>query len=274
MRSRTAESSSYRRLDRVADNRDGPGTGAGDVAPADPAKPVTPPPPDVATAIFGTRLDLAVQYVDLLAATGVERGLLGPREVPRLWDRHLLNCAVIGELIPHGARVIDVGSGAGLPGIALALARPDLTITLLEPMARRVTFLVEAVRGLGLAGVDVRRGRADDRGGWAGSAAASQPADRAFYEADPRAHVVTARAVAPLGQLVQWCLPLVDPGGRLLAIKGRSAQAELDSCRAAVRLAGGRHPQIRSCGDGSVDPATTVVEIVRGSDRATRRSAR
>jgi len=223
-------------------------------------------------------LDLAVRYADLLASTGVERGLLGPREVPRLWDRHLLNCAVVAELIAQDDWVLDVGSGAGLPGIALALARPDLTITLLEPMARRATFLGEVVQELDLAGVDVFRGRAEDRRGWArGPAAdrpAGQPSSRVVNYLDARAQVVTARAAAPLDRLVQWCLPLVEPGGRLLAIKGRSAQAELDNCRTAVRHAGGSHPQIRWCGDGFLDPATTVVEIVRSSQRATRRSVR
>lgn len=222
--------------------------------------PAAPPPPAAATEIFRDRLGLAVRYVDLLASAGVQRGLIGPREVPRLWDRHLLNCAVIGELIPPDCFVLDVGSGAGLPGIALALARPDLAITLLEPMARRATFLNEAVRDLGLESVTVRRGRAEEKppGG----------------VSDRPAAVVTARAVAPLDRLVLWCLPLVEPGGRLLAIKGSAAQSELDGSRDAVQRAGGRNPQIHVCGNGTVDPPTTVIEIVRSSGRAIRRSAR
>lgn len=225
---------------------------------------VPPPPPPTAGVIFGDRLDLAVQFVELLATAGLERGLLGPREVPRLWDRHLLNCAVIHELITQGDRVIDVGSGAGLPGVALALARPDLAVTLLEPMARRANFLVEAVEKLGLAGVDVYRGRAEDPGAWVRYSSTAPPVDRMSGRTVRQAQVVTARAVAPLDRLAQWCLPLVERGGRLLAIKGRSAQTELDSHSAAVHAAGGR-PRVRVCGAGSVDPATIVVEIVRGS---------
>lgn len=231
-------------------------------------QPAGPPPPPAATAIFGDRLDLAVRFVDLLATAGIERGLLGPREVPRLWDRHLLNCAVIGELIAEGDRIIDVGSGAGLPGIALGLARPDLTVILLEPMARRADFLVEAAENLGLANVDVYRGRAEDPRRWERASSTAPQIDRPSGETGARAQVVTARAVAPLDRLAGWCLPLVEPGGRLLAIKGRSAQTELDSLRAAVHDAGGRHPQVRICGAGSVEPATTVVEMVRGSGQA------
>lgn len=224
------------------------------------ASPTAPPPPGAATTIFGDRLALAVRYVDLLASAGLERGLLGPREVPRLWDRHLLNCAVVGELIPQGGRVLDVGSGAGLPGIALAIARPDLSVTLLEPMARRAAFLEQAVRDLGLDSVEVRRGRAEEK--------VPQGESHALV------NVVTARAVAPLERLVPWCLPLVERGGRLLAIKGSSAPVELGASLDAVRRAGGRNPQIRLCGDGIVDPPTTVVEIVRSRERSTRRRAR
>jgi len=205
-----------------------------------------------------------VQYAELLATAGVQRGLLGPREVLRLWDRHLLNCAVVAELIPPGARVIDVGSGAGLPGLVLALARPDLRITLLEPMTRRVAFLNQAVRELRLTGVDVRRGRAEE--GQRSTGRAARPV--------PEADVVTARAVAPLDQLVRWCLPLVGVGGRLLAIKGRSARTELDCHGDVVRATGGTSARIHRCGVGSVTPPTTVVEIVRGTRRATHLSAR
>ncbi len=222
-----------------------------------------PGPPAAATAVFGARLGLAVRYADLLATAGVERGLIGPREVARLWDRHLLNCAFVGELIPLDARVIDVGSGAGLPGIVLALARPDLTITLLEPNERRATFLLETIEELGLAAVDVRRARAEESHGSIGTRAGGQ------------AEIVTARAVAPLDRLVPWCLPLVRTGGSLLAIKGQSAQAELDRCGAAVRLAGGTLARVRLCGGDFGAAPTTVVEIVRGSERAaTRRRAR
>src|SRR6201996_5571749 len=116
---------------------------------------VAPPPPAEAETVFGLALPLAARYAGLLATDGVERGLLGPREVPRLWERHLLNCAVVAELIPDGAEVVDVGSGAGLPGLVLALLRPADPMTLLEPMLRRTTFLEECVVRLGLPHVTI-----------------------------------------------------------------------------------------------------------------------
>lgn len=204
--------------------------------------------------IFGPRMLQAEAYVYALATDAVVRGVIGPREVPRLWDRHMLNCAVVADLIPDGARVIDVGSGAGLPGIPLALARPDLAITLLEPLARRTTFLDEITERLGLSDVDVVRGRADE---WAPR---------------PPADVVTARAVAPLGRLAGWCLPLLRPGGHLLAIKGASAVAEIAASAEQVSRAGGRRAQVRVCGAGVVDPPATVVDIARGSGAAKRRN--
>jgi len=199
-------------------------------------------------------LELAEDFVSVLASDGVLRGLIGPREVSRLWERHLLNCAVVADLIPRGARVIDVGSGAGLPGIPLALVRPDLDITLLEPMARRTAFLHEAVGRLGLTGVEVVRGRAED---WAPR---------------PLADVVTARAVAPLGRLAAWCLPLLRPAGHLLAIKGASAAAEVAASAGDVARAGGCRTQLRVCGVGVIDPPATVVDIAKGSGVPNRRS--
>ncbi|MFC3386598.1 16S rRNA (guanine(527)-N(7))-methyltransferase RsmG [Couchioplanes caeruleus subsp. azureus] len=204
-----------------------------------------------AEAVFGERLALAGRYAELLATDGVVRGLIGPREAPRLWERHLINCGVMSEIIPIGASVIDVGSGAGLPGIVLAVARPDLTITLVEPLARRTAFLSEAVTALGLdATVTVVRGRAEDLAG-----GPPAPAD-----------VVTARAVAPLDRLAGWCLPLAAVGGRLLALKGASADEEVAEHRAAVARLGGGEPVVRTCGAGLIDPPSTVVEIVRERD--------
>jgi 16S rRNA (guanine527-N7)-methyltransferase len=200
----------------------------------------------VASRVFGERLDLAERYAAILAGAGVERGLIGPRETPRLWDRHLLNCAVVGELIPPGTRVLDVGSGAGLPGIVLAVARPDLEVTLLEPLARRATFLDEVVRELGLSTVTVVRGRAEEQ------------ASRLRFP------VVTARAVAPLDRLARWCLPLTESGGRLLALKGSSASEELAEHAAAVSRLGGREPSVVRCGEGVVEQPTTVVSVIRG----------
>ncbi|MDO3705542.1 16S rRNA (guanine(527)-N(7))-methyltransferase RsmG [Micromonospora sp. C28SCA-DRY-2] len=204
-----------------------------------------------ARTLFGDRLDLAAAYAELLATDGVLRGLIGPREAPRIWDRHLLNCAAVAERIPEGAAVLDVGSGAGLPGLVLAIARPDLTVTLIEPLARRTSFLVEAVQGLGLAKtVRVFRGRAEEAAAGAG--------------AEPlRGDVVTARAVAPLDRLAAWCLPLAVPGGRLVALKGASAAEEIAEHAAAVARLGGGEPTVHRCGEGVLDAPTTVVEIVR-----------
>ena len=205
----------------------------------------------VAARVFGERLELAVSYARLLVTDGVVRGLIGPREAPRIWERHLVNCAVMTEIIPIGASVVDVGSGAGLPGIVLAVARPDLSITLVEPLARRTAFLSEAVTALGLdSTVTVVRGRAED-----------------VVDGPPAgADVVTARAVAPLDRLAGWCLPLARTGGRLLALKGSSAAEEVDAHRAVIAELGGAAPVVRLCGAGLIDPPTTVVEIVKERD--------
>lgn len=197
--------------------------------------------PDIVRRAFPDASSGLVALHDVLATEGVTRGLIGPREVPRLWDRHLLNCAVVGELMDPGAAVADVGSGAGLPGLVLALVRPDLRLTLVEPLERRCTFLAEVVECLDLGGrVEVVRGRAEDIDG------------RRFRH-------VTARAVAPLDQLAQWCLPLVEPLGSLLAIKGERAGAELDGARAS--LPPGVQARIVRCGQAWIDPPTTVVVV-------------
>ena len=215
-------------------------TGRADTGPADgPAATVAGP--------FGERLPLARRFAEHLVTSGVERGLIGPREAPRIWKRHVLNCAVVAELVPDGARVVDIGSGAGLPGIPLALARPDLAVVLVEPLARRVEWLAEVVEDLGLD-VRVERGRAEER------------VVRQRWEG---ADVVTARAVAPLARLAGWALPLLRPGGTLLAVKGSTAPAEVERDAAQVRRAGGGAPSVVHCGNGIVDPPTTVVVIER-----------
>lgn len=215
-----------------------------------------PAPPDAARAVFGRRLALAARYARLLATDGVAHGLLGPREVPRIWDRHLCNCAALGELLPPRGRVVDVGSGAGLPGIALAIRSPGLRVDLVEPLQRRVTFLTRAVAELGLAeSVRIVRGRAEE------------PVVR---DTVGSAAWVTARAVAPLGRLGAWCLPLLRPGGSLLAIKGARAAAEVDTETAALRRAGAGDIRIVHCGDALLDPPLTVVQVRRGGERVRR----
>jgi len=217
-----------------------------------PAIPSTPPLP----AEFEAAAAALSVYVELLAGAGVTQGLIGPREVPRLWDRHVLNCAVVAELIPNGASVIDVGSGAGLPGLPLALVRPDLDIVLLEPLLRRATFLEAAVIELGLdSRVRVDRGRAEDRNG--------------TYAAD----IVTARAVAPLARLATWCLPLANVGGAVLALKGAQAAAELAVAQPMLAGLGAGAADVLECGVGVVDPPTTVIRLprVRRLDHSPRR---
>lgn len=210
-------------------------------------------PPRQAEELFGAALPLVARYAAFLASAGVERGLLGPREVGRLWDRHLLNCGVVTELIPTGAKVVDVGSGAGLPGIVLAILRPDTSVTLIEPLLRRSVFLRECLEQLELDNVTVVRGRAEETAGQ--------------YRAD----IVTARAVAPLQRLASWALPLLRPGGQLLALKGAQAETELEAARADLLRQRASSAEVIRVGGGRVDPATTVVRITAesGVDRAT-----
>ena len=199
-----------------------------------------PPAPAEARGAFGDGFDLAQRYAELLAGPGVERGLIGPREAPRLWERHLLNCAGLAALIPDGAAVADLGSGAGLPGLVLALVRPDCHITLVEPLLRRTTFLDEVVDDLALSNVDVVRSRAEELHG------------RQVFD------VVTARALAPLDRLLGWAMPLVGPGGELLAMKGSSAAEEMAAAGPVLKRLG--------CGDPhqvSVS-GTTVVRVPQG----------
>lgn len=213
-----------------------------------------PHAPDAASEIFGERLDTARRYADLLAGPGVERGLIGPREVDRLWDRHLLNSAAIEELIAEGDRVVDIGSGAGLPGVPLAIARPDLTITLVEPMLRRVEFLGMVAEELGLA-VAIVRGRAEEA---------------AVRTRAGGADAVVSRAVAPIEKLTRWSMPLLRPGGRMLALKGDRAEGEVADARAAMTALGAEDIRVVRC--GRVSPKATVVAAVRSRSPERRRS--
>ncbi|ANY06763.1 16S rRNA (guanine(527)-N(7))-methyltransferase RsmG [Pseudonocardia sp. HH130630-07] len=217
------------------------------------------PTPETVEKVFGERAAAAARYVGHLATSGIERGLIGPRERDRLWDRHVLNCAVLAEVVPPDAKVVDVGSGAGLPGIPLALARPDLQIVLVEPLARRVDWLDEVLADLGLD-LAVERGRAEE------------PSVLRRWEG---ADVVTARAVGPLARLAGLSLPLLRPGGVMLVLKGASAPEEIVRDAAAVRALGGGTPTIHEVGAGVVEPLTRVVEIPRiGAPRPTRRKER
>ena len=194
------------------------------------------------SAVFGSRLPLAQEYHDSLATDGSTRGFIGPREVPRLWERHILNCAVIEQAIPEGATVIDVGSGAGLPGIPLAIARPDLHITLIEPLLKRYNYLNEVTENLGLDNVTVLRGRAEEG-----------PIKKAVAGAD----VVTSRAVAPLGKLAKWSLPLVRKGGEMIALKGSSVHEELERDAADIKKAGGGKAEVTTV------HGTTIIRVPR-----------
>jgi 16S rRNA (guanine527-N7)-methyltransferase len=204
----------------------------------------TPPAtPDRAAEVFGERLELAERYVATLADTGISHGLIGPREAPRLWDRHVLNCAVVHPLFTEGADVADIGSGAGLPGLVLAIIRPDLHLHLIEPLQRRTVWLHRTVGELGLGNVTVHQGRAQSLWGV-----------RRFPH-------VTARAVARVGELARWSLPLLHAGGTLYALKGASAQSELDAERQVLAGLGACASRVISLGRGVVDAETVVISV-------------
>jgi 16S rRNA (guanine527-N7)-methyltransferase len=202
-----------------------------------------PAMPDVALDVFGGAAGQAERYARLLAGVGVERGLIGPNEVPRIWDRHLLNSAVVAELVPHGSALVDLGSGAGLPGIVLAMLLPGSEVVLLEPMLRRATFLEECVAELGLGNARVVRARAEQLAG------------------NLAVDVVTARAVAPLDRLAALALGLLKPGGIVLAVKGAKASMEVRDAKAALDRLGLRDAEVLVVGSGKVDPAATVVRL-------------
>ena len=202
--------------------------------------------------MFGDRLVLAERYVELLATEAVVRGLIGPRESGRLWDRHVLNCVGLSAEIPEGSTVADIGSGAGLPGLVVAIARPDLSVTLIEPLLRRTRFLDLAVAALGLSSVEVVRARADALHG-----------ERTF-------DVVTSRAVAPLPRLLGWSMPLVAPTGALVALKGSSAQEEVDQATSDLAAWGCSTPVVRPVSGPDETSPTTVVRVAWADPRRVR----
>lgn len=212
-----------------------------------------PATPAVAGRVFGDGLERAEAFVAILADTGVTHGLIGPREVPRLWERHALNCAVIEDAFPAATRIIDVGSGAGLPGLALAVARPDLDVHLVEPMLRRTAWLGDTIAALGLGNVTVHRGRAQE---YAGVLAAP---------------FVTARAVARLAKLAHWCVPLLEPDGTLVAMKGTSAATELDEDRPALTRLGLRRAVITPHGAELLGEPVLTVDLTFGTRGRRRR---
>lgn len=208
-----------------------------------------PATPSAAATVFGEHVARAEEFVRLLAGSGISHGLIGPREAPRLWDRHVLNCALVHYLIPAGARgqrVIDIGSGAGLPGLALAIARPDLELHLVEPLSRRTGWLSGVTAQLELDNVVIHTARAESM--W----------DRVV------APWVTARAVSGIVQLAHWTLPLLTPQGSLLAVKGSRAPAELAEHRTALQRLGVVHADVESIGEGMVADPTIVLRVTIG----------
>jgi 16S rRNA (guanine527-N7)-methyltransferase len=220
--------------------------------------PSVPPPPDIAEAIFGSRVELAQRYAELLADTGVDWGLLGPHEVDRIWERHLLNCGAVAELLHPGERIADIGSGAGLPGLALAIAEPELDVVLIESLLRRSEFLRMAVTELGLD-VEVLRGRAEDA---------------AVRESAGGRDAVVSRAVAPLDKVTRWSMALLRPDGRMLAIKGERATDELREHRRVMTALGAADARVVECGVKHLSPPTTVVVARRGKPAPIRDARR
>ncbi len=202
---------------------------------------------DAVEVVFGEQTDLAERFVEHLVTTGIEWGLLGPREITKMWDRHVLNCAVVHELLPKGALVADVGSGAGLPGIALAIARPDVQFILIEPLERRVDWLDMVIDDLGLANVDVLRARSE------------QIVETVDVD------IVTARAVSAMKSLIPMTVPLLHGSGELLAIKGQSAANEIEKADKVLRKFKTQHSEVLTVGDELLEVPTTVARLTYGS---------
>ncbi len=197
--------------------------------------------PDTAEGIFGSQIGLARQYAQKLANDSDELGLLGPRELDKIWSRHILNSAVVAELVKPGELVADVGSGAGLPGIPMAIAAPETDFVLIEPMDRRASWLQEVVDELDLQNVEVVRARAEEVEGG-------------------QFDVVTARAVAALEKLLRLCVPLLRPGGRVIALKGSKAPEEILEAKKLQKTLKIESFEIVVCGEKFLAEPTSVVE--------------
>ncbi len=198
---------------------------------------------------FAAAWPAVAKFAALLREHGEVRGLLGPREQSRLWERHILNSAAVVQHLPRTGLVVDVGSGAGLPGVIVAAMLPEAEVVLLEPMERRTQWLEEVVAQLELSNVRVQRGRAEEFDG--------------AFEAD----AVTARAVAAMDKLARWCLPLVRQGGVLVALKGQSAAAEIDKAKYVIRKLGGEPGEVLDAPTIAGVDSTTVVRVVRKTVR-------
>lgn len=197
--------------------------------------------PDAAASVFGDRIELARRFTDALIAQGEERGLIGPLELPRIWNRHILNSAVAGPLFTAGSRVGDIGSGAGLPGLVLAIARPDVRWVLIEPMERRVAWLAEQTAHLGLDNVEVVRARGED------------------WSEGPVLDAVTARAVSAFRTLIPITAPLVRDGGELILLKGANAANEITAAEKVIRRFRLSDVRVEPVGDGVIAEPTRVI---------------
>lgn len=200
---------------------------------------------DTVRAYLGDSYDRVARYAEMLRDQGELRGLIGPREVPRIWERHILNSAAVVPYLPRSGSVADIGSGAGLPGIVIAAMRPDLDVLLVEPMERRTTWLGEVAAELGLTNTEVKRGRAEEY--------------HDAFEVD----VVTSRAVAALSKLARMSLPLVRVGGEMVILKGRNVAQEVEPARKVLRRYGSGEPEILEGRTVDGVEATTIVRVRR-----------
>jgi 16S rRNA (guanine527-N7)-methyltransferase len=204
--------------------------------------------PESAKAIFGPQIEKARAFAQKLANDSDDLGLLGPRELDKLWSRHILNSAVVAETVNPGDHVADVGSGAGLPGIPMAIALPEAHFVLIEPMERRSTWMLEVIQELGLTNVEVRKARAEE-------------------VLDLKFDIVTARAVAALDKLLRLTVPLLKPGGSLIALKGSKAAEEIEAAKMLQKKLGIAAFEIQICGEKFLAEPTSVVKTTLDSSK-------